>query len=330
MNGVDLRLFQFDYDQTFAALFVNGDGTVYGRYGTRAGNGPNSTTHVSLASFERALRRVLDLHRGYPGNRAQLAGKQGREPEYPTARAIPALQDRPARVSSEKGCIHCHEVRENPLRQKWLDRKLTARDLWVYPLPENTGMKLEVDDGLRVSAVTPDSPAARAGLRPGDELRALDGQPLVSQADIQWVLHHAPVESRLPVTFTRAGESRSATLALAGAWKQTDLSWRPSSGPGLRWGVWSQPLSAEERQKRGIPAGGLALQVKNLFGPRAAPVQQAGLRAGDVIVAVDGKESFANEGEFLGYLRLTHGPGERVKLTVRRETQRLELDVPMW
>ena len=45
MNGLDLSLFQFDYDQTLAALFLNADGTVYGRYGTRAGCGRGIAGH---------------------------------------------------------------------------------------------------------------------------------------------------------------------------------------------------------------------------------------------------------------------------------------------
>src|SRR5687768_10939608 len=124
MNGLDLSLFQFDYDQTLAALFLNADGTVYGRYGTRAGNGPNSTTHVSLPSFRKALERVLALHREYPKNRALLAAKRGPAPEYRTANFIPGLEDRPARVTMERGCIHCHQVRDSALRQKWLSRRL--------------------------------------------------------------------------------------------------------------------------------------------------------------------------------------------------------------
>ena len=330
MNGLDLSLFQFDYDQTLAVLFLNADGTVYGRYGTRAGNGPSSTTHVSLASLGKAMERALALHREYPRNRAQLAGKRGPAPEYWTANALPDVGDRPARTTTPRGCIHCHEVREKPLRHKWLSRSLAPADLWVYPLPENTGAKLEVDDGLRVASVTPGSPAARAGLRAGDELRALQGQPLVSQADVQWVLHHAPQNATLRVELVRDGRPQSATLALSGDWKKTDLSWRPSSGPGLRWGVWSQPLPEAEKQKRGIPAGSMALEVKNLFLPRAAPVQKAGLRAGDVILAADGKSGFANEGEFLAYLRLNHPPGDRVPLTLLRGGQRQTLEIPMW
>lgn len=330
MNGLDLSLFQFDYDQTLAAFFLNADGTIYGRYGTRAGKGADSATHVSVPSFRKAMERALVLHRGYPGNRAQLATKRGPAPQYPTARALPGLENQPAKTTAQKGCIHCHQMREIPLRVKWENRQLKPADLWVYPLPENTGMKLDVDDGLKVAALTTGSAAEKAGLRVGDELKALDGQPLVSQADVQWVLQHAANESRVPVTFARAGKPMTATLALSGDWKVTDLSWRPSSGPGLRWGVWSTMLPVAEKAKRGIAAGEMALEVKNLFLPRAAPVQQAGLRMGDVILAVDGQGGFANEGHFLAYLRLNHPPGDRVKLSILRGTQRMELSVPMW
>src|ERR1043166_7626092 len=35
-NGLDLSLFQFDYDQSFAAFLLHADGTIYGRFGTRS------------------------------------------------------------------------------------------------------------------------------------------------------------------------------------------------------------------------------------------------------------------------------------------------------
>jgi hypothetical protein len=331
MNGVDLRLFQFDYDQTLAAFFLNADGTIYGRYGTRAGNGAKSSTHVSLASFGKAMERALALHRGYPNNREKLAAKRGPEPEYPTVNAIPGFGNRPARVNREgQGCLHCHQARDTPLRLKWETRQLKPTDLYVYPLPENTGMKLVVDDGLRVESVFPGTPAARAGLQPGDELRTLEGQPLVSQADIQWVLHRASAAPTLTVEDQRGGQPRTAKLALAGDWKKTDLTWRPSSGPGLRWGVWCAPLMDEERAAAKIPSGAMALKVTNLFGARAAPVAKAGVQVGDVILAADGRSDFANEGEYLAYLRLNHPPGDRFKLTLLRDGRKVDLEVPMW
>lgn len=331
MNGLDLGLFQFDYDQTLAAFFLNADGTIYGRYGTRAGKGAESSTHVSLASFRRTMERALALHRGYPANREQLAAKRGPAPEYRTLNAMPGFEDRPLRINREgDGCLHCHQARETPLRLKWQAKQLKPADLWVYPLPENAGMKMVVDDGLRIEAVAPGSPAAKAGLQPGDELRALDGQPLLSQADIQWVLHHAPAAPKLKAGYLRAGAVRTATLALSGDWKRTDLTWRPSSGPGLRWGVWCTPLPEEERAAASIPSGAMALRVTGLYGVRAEPVVKAGVRIGDVILAADGRSDFANEGDYLAYLRLQHPPGDRVRLTLLREGRRLELDVPMW
>lgn len=35
-NGLDLSLFQYDTDQSFAVFFLNADKTIYGRFGTRS------------------------------------------------------------------------------------------------------------------------------------------------------------------------------------------------------------------------------------------------------------------------------------------------------
>src|SRR5438067_3421801 len=74
-NALDLSLFQFDYDLSFSTLFFNGDGAVYGRYGswTHQKNSQDKTT----AGYKAALEAALALHHGYPANKAALAGKQG-------------------------------------------------------------------------------------------------------------------------------------------------------------------------------------------------------------------------------------------------------------
>ena len=65
-NGLDLSLFQFDYDQSWAAFMLNpADLTIYGRYGTRS-HQRNAEDDVSLEGFGKALQAALDLHADYP------------------------------------------------------------------------------------------------------------------------------------------------------------------------------------------------------------------------------------------------------------------------
>ena len=63
-NTLDLSRFQFDYDLSLTTMIFNGDGTVYGRYG--------SWTHQAdpeareTIGYRRALEAALALHRAIP------------------------------------------------------------------------------------------------------------------------------------------------------------------------------------------------------------------------------------------------------------------------
>jgi hypothetical protein len=322
IDDVDLGLFQFDYDQTWCAFFLNADGTIYGRYGTRAAGGENSTTHISVASFRKTMQRVLELHKGYPSNKDQLAGKAGPKPEYRVPKDIPRVERR--------HCIECHQVRGNVLRHKWQEKRLTAADIWPYPLPENIGLKMDADDGLRVKTVASNSPAERAGIAARDELVTLNGQRLISQADIQWVLDREPVETKVVAALKRGGKELRKTIVLSGSWKESDLSWRASTWPGLRYWLHTVALSAAEKKQADLAADRLALVVKDMQAERTAGPRKAGLRVGDVIIAVDGKTAAMTESQFLVYVRLRHPPGDQVKLTVLRGKERRDLTIPMW
>src|SRR5262249_10912095 len=92
-NGLDLSLFQFDYDQSFAAFLLNVDGTIYGRFGTRS-HRTSWSDDVSVEGLAKALQAGLQLHQNYPGNKASLAGKKGPAPEVPSPEQYPMLKDR--------------------------------------------------------------------------------------------------------------------------------------------------------------------------------------------------------------------------------------------
>lgn len=329
-NGLDLNVFQFDYDMSWSAMFLNADLTIYGRYGTRNASGPASDELLSVEGFGKAAERALELHQAYPANKQRLAAKTGQPAEYRHPPEIPGLEDRPAAATERQQCIHCHMVKEYTLRAKWEEGRLAASDLWVYPLPERIGLTTDVEDGLRVQSVAEGSPAAAAGILRGDVLTAMNDQPLISTADIQWVLHHAPQDTRMPVTLRRGDRTVEANVSLHGNWKKSDIAWRASSWYGLRQGVKFDPLPEAEKQQRRIGADRLALVVKGLFGRGGPKVKEAGLQMNDIIVAIDDKTEALTESDFLVYLRLQHGPQDSVKLTVLRGDRRRDLVVPMW
>jgi serine protease Do len=330
-KGLDLSLFQYDYDMSWAAMFFAPDLTIYGRYGTRNASGPGSDLLLSAAAFKKAAERALELHRNYPANKEQLGEKRGKEPAYSVPEKTPGLEARGKGETTRQTCIHCHMVKEFALRAKWEAGKLTPEDLWVYPMPERIGLALDQDDGLVVKGVEKDSPAEKAGLAPGDEIVTANGQPLISTADLIWVLHTSPADAKLRTTVNRGGRVMTADLHLSGDWKQkSDIAWRASSWYGLRQGLKVEPLSAADKKIRGIDEDGLALVVKGLFGKGGPKLQAAGLKNGDIIVAVDGKSESTSESTFLVNLRLNHGPKDSVTFTVLRGEKKEELTIPMW
>jgi len=88
---MDLTVFQFDYDLTFAAFFMNADKSIYGRFGSRSSR-KDGTQDISMEGFREALTAALELHKGYPGNKASLAGKQGVQPRFKTPDEYPSLK----------------------------------------------------------------------------------------------------------------------------------------------------------------------------------------------------------------------------------------------
>ena len=86
-NALDLSLFQVDYDLSFSTVFFNGDGTVYGRYGSWVHQ--KDSKDKTTSGFKAALNAALKLHAGYPANKDSLVGKQGVKGPYATTLDIP-------------------------------------------------------------------------------------------------------------------------------------------------------------------------------------------------------------------------------------------------
>jgi hypothetical protein len=338
-NGLDLSLFQYDYDQSFAAFFLNAEKTIYGRFGTRS-HQTESDRDVSVEGFARALEGALALHQQYPENRSALSSKRGPAAVVAVPEEFPSLKGKyGSRLDYQgnvvKSCIHCHQVGES-LRLVYRNKgeRIPDRVLYPYPLPNVLGLTMDPKEKAGILEVARGSSAEKDGFRPGDEIVALEGQPLLSIADLQWVLHNAPENGTLKAEVSRDGRTLKMNLTLAPGWRQRgDLSWRAGSWDLRRMttgGMWLEELSPEARQKAGLGDNVLALRARHVgeYGDHAA-AKNAGFRQGDVLVELDGKSAGMSESQMMALLVNSRRPGDRVAATVLRDGKRLALELPI-
>jgi serine protease Do len=175
--------------------------------------------------------------------------------------------------------------------------------------------------GVGVTEITKDSPAEKAGLRKDDVILRFDGEAVTSVRKLtRLVSEHAP-DQTVRITISRAGAEQelSATLAkhkfenvfgstfprvLQRRGDSDDSfrvfpngNWPPSIGGGEGPFVWS--LGANRRI--GVSTQTLSKQLADYFGVKDggalitsvtdnSPAAKAGLKAGDVITAIDGEK----------------------------------------
>ncbi len=337
-NALDLSLFQFDYDLSFSALMFNGDGTVYGRFGSWTHQ--KNQHEKSTASFKRALEAALEIHRGYPANKPALAGKQGAPSPYKTPVDIPTLNGKYRLELDWQGkvvpsCVHCHQIGD-ALRATYRRKSEPIPSNLIYPMPapDTLGLALAQDGIARVDSVTGGSAAARAGFQAGDEIVAMAGQPLVSIADVSWVLHRAPEAGSLVATVKRGPSEKKLDLELPPGWRsKSDISRRVGTWEMRAMatgGLLLEDLPEADRSQRGLGRENMALLVKHAgeYGRHAA-AKKAGFLKGDVIVGVDGLAGRMTEGELIGHLLQKHQTGEKLKATILRGGANIELMLPI-
>jgi serine protease Do len=329
MNGVDLNRFEFDYDTTWAAFFLDAELNVYSRYGGR--DADSSDGRLSKDSLLTTMNEVLETHERR--KRAPLAGEL-----HPAPKPATTPEDIPLLAAAHQGCVHCHQVQEYRLLQAFHDGKFEPAQLFGYPLPENIGLRLDRKHGHRVEALLPDSPAAKAKLKEGDVVTRVNDVPVRSEQDIRWALHRADDRKPIAVSVLRSvagklGEPGPITVELkvGGAWRQTDLSWRKSlrSVP-LPLGFLGYALGREEREKARLGGDRLAIKVVSIRG--AGLAESLRLKKGDTIVAVEGNSGHRILEEFKSDLLRKYSPGDRIRLRVRREGAEVDLEglFPAW
>ncbi len=335
MWGTDLNRFEFDGGLTWALFFTNADGTVYGRYGSRSGRGQQSQREISVAGFKKSLRGAIALHRRYAEDKdavgKELAGKVAQsKPVWPKPEEIPTLKSN-ARLNQpfvgqagrHGGCIHCHMVATNELKSlREAGKPIPDRKFFPYPLPDQLGFHMDPEEMATVQRVRARSIAAKAGLQAGDQIQRLEGQPILSTADIQWVIHNAGDKDTLEAEISRGDDNQKKVLKLElpAGWRMRLSDWRFINLGLLRQTLGFNVTQMPVRRAKRLGLGGkLALVVDRTTRELRLAT---GLGNRNLIVAIDGKRAPMTVGAFTAYVFRNKQKGSKLKVTIMQISDR--------
>ena len=179
--------------------------------------------------------------------------------------------------------------------------------------------------GVGVTRVVKDSPAEKAGLRKDDVILRIDGENVSSVRKLNRLVSELAPDQSVRVGFSRGGAEQEVTATVGQRSNQSfagDFSFPEGmkqwkfEGPELKGFKWEGPLlnrgdlfnnngdfafSLSNSRRIGVSTMGLTKQLADYFGITGGkgvlvtavtddgPAAKAGVKAGDVITAVDGE-----------------------------------------
>jgi serine protease Do len=184
-------------------------------------------------------------------------------------------------------------------------------------LAETFGMKQPV--GALVAQVLPGSPAAKAGLEPGDVIVKYDGTDVGESSTLPQMVGVTRVGQAAKVEILRRGRAKELTVVIGELPEEDEVAGkagRREPAASNRLGLAVQDLTPEQREQAGIEKGGVLVEQVT-----PGPGEQIGIRPGDVILMLDGQE-VADARQFK---ELVDGirPGQSVAMLVQRGDGRM-------
>lgn len=177
------------------------------------------------------------------------------------------------------------------------------------------GLKLSAERGVVLGEIVADSPAAKAGLKEGDVVTELNGQRVEGAAQFRRMIREIPAGRAVQLGVWRDGRAQTVTVTLGKA-AENHARWMKSAPGTFAFHMPEIPNMPEVMEMPGMEHFGFApgvharlgIDAENLEGQLAAyfgvpegegilvrsvnsgsPAEKAGVKAGDVIISVNGE-----------------------------------------
>jgi len=175
-------------------------------------------------------------------------------------------------------------------------------------------------DGALVAQVVPKSAAAAAGLKPGDVITAVNGEPVGRSGSLSSLIGMAAPGDRATLKVWRDKTEREIEVKLGSADGSGavvgDAGASPAAGGQL--GLALRPLTRDERREAQTDSG---MVVEDVAGAAA----RAGIQPGDVLLAINGRAVQSVE-QVQGVL---NGKPKNVALLVQRDGEKIFVPVQL-
>jgi len=196
----------------------------------------------------------------------------------------------------------------------------------IQPVTEDLakGFKLQGAEGALVTSVRDGSPAAAAGLKPGDVIVEYDGRKVARASDLPRAVAETPVGKHVTLRVVRNGAPATLTAMVA---RLDDVREARAKGgdptaEAMSLGIEARTLTPRVAEQAGVRSQRGVLVVEVRDGSRA---EAAGFQAGDVIAEVD--HQAVAEVEDLRTALKQHAAGTPIVFLVRRSGEQMWLAV---
>jgi serine protease Do len=175
----------------------------------------------------------------------------------------------------------------------------------IQPLtPDLTqGMGLTSDKGALIASVQDGSPAAEAGIKPGDVVLGFGDHVIAAPKDLSRVVADTPSGASMPMKIWREGSERTVNVTIAEMKEELASAegdgMGPDNGPAAsdtvqQLGAILAPVTEETRQQYGLSSDAEGVVIADL--QQDSVLADQGVRPGDVIQRVNDRK-VANPGD---------------------------------